>query len=66
MGFTPLHPAASNNNHSFVTALFEAAADPGARDIIDKASWDYAQGNEALKNTGPKKHFTDFRFKNPD
>lgn len=42
MGFTPLHPAASNNNHSFVTALFEAAADPGARDIIDKASWDYA------------------------
>ena len=60
MDFTPLNLVASNNNHSFVTALFEAAAYPGARDMND-----YAQGDEALKNTGPKEHFSDFRLNTP-
>ena len=61
MDFTPLNLVASNNDHSFVTALFEAAAYPGARDMND-----YAQGDEALKNTGPKKHFFGFSVKHPN
>ncbi len=65
MDFTPLNLAASNNNHSFDTAMFEAAANPGAREINDKTPWDYAQGDEARKNTGPKKHFSDFRLNSP-
>lgn len=53
MDFTPLNLAASNNNHSFVTGLFEAAANPGARDMNDKTPWDYAENNEAIKNSTP-------------
>lgn len=52
--------AASNNNHSFVTGLFESAADPGARDINDKRPWDYAQGSEALKTQAPKSNLRIF------
>lgn len=65
MDFTPLNLVASNNNHSFVTAMFEAAANSGARDINDRTPWDYAQGDETLKNTGPKKHFFGFSVKHP-
>ena len=51
-GVTPLHSAAAyNHNPSVLAALIDAGADLKATDEDGQTSWDYAQGNAALKGT---------------
>ena len=51
-GVTPLHLAAwFNSNPSVIVALLEAGADPGALDELGFTPVDYADSNEALKET---------------
>ena len=51
-GWTPLHLAAwFGKTPAVVAALVDAGADPGAKDKKGKTPWDYAEQNDALKNT---------------
>ena len=52
-GWTPLHLATGRRVYvdGSVEALLEAGADPQAKDGYGKTAWDYAQDNEALKDT---------------
>ena len=51
-GATPLHVAAAlNPNPSVIKALIEGGANPAARDYDGKVPFDYAEDNEALKET---------------
>ena len=51
-GLTPLHVASGGSAvPAVVSALVNAGADPNARDQANKTAGDYAQFNEALKDT---------------
>ena len=51
-GLTPLHVAAGGSAvPAVVSALVNAGADPNARDQANKTAGDYAQFNDALKDT---------------
>ena len=51
-GLTPLHVAAAGSAvPAVVSALVNAGADPNARDQANKTAGDYAQFNDALKDT---------------
>ena len=50
--FTPLHVAAFHNrNPAIIIALLDAGADTNARSKFGLTPWDYAQNNDAIKDT---------------
>ena len=50
-GITPLHLAAVSDTPENIQALLEAGADPKAINDSGKTPWDFAQYNNALKDT---------------
>ena len=52
----------SNKTPGVITALLDAGADPEARNAEGKVPWDYARGNEALKDTDVYWWLHDARF----
>ena len=63
-GWTPLHLAAwFGKKPAVVAALLAAGANPAARDKKGKTPWDYAERNEALKDTAPYWRLNEERFR---
>ena len=53
-GETPLHWAARKNlNSAIIADLVAAGADPNAKSKDNQRPWDYAENNEAIKNSAP-------------
>ncbi len=62
-GTTSLHRAAQFNKFpAVVTALLNAGADAGAKNVEGKIPWDYAKKNETLKETDVYWRLHDARF----
>lgn len=51
---TPLHEAAAHTTTpAVIVALLQAGADPNAKSKDNQRPWDYAENNEAIKNSAP-------------
>ncbi len=63
-GYSPLHHAAQRaDDPAIIEALLNAGADATARDPDGKTPWDYAQDNEALRDTNAWWRLREGRFR---